>query len=86
MGLSSLPAVGHEPPSSDEASVIFPKHRRLNAMAYVLWPEPPGTPAFAAGSESSSGSAVPVIAAPISPISHSGYKWVLRPRKAKDVN
>ena len=58
MGLSSLPAVGHEPPSSDEASVIFPKHRRLNAMAHVLWPEPPGTPAFAAGSASSSGSAV----------------------------
>lgn len=98
MGLSSVPALGSEPPSYEETVDIFPKRRRINRMAYVLWPEVPSGPATieeegvahasasAAGAPSSSTSSAPLAEAypPMAP-SSSSSKYILRPRKAKST-
>jgi hypothetical protein len=95
IGLPSLPARGSEPPSSEEAVAIFPKHRRIKRMAYVLWPVVSSDSAGAtasclahvsaspAGAASSSASSAPLAhASPSAPPSVK-LKWVLHPRKAK---
>ena len=99
MGLSSVPALGSEPPSLEEVVEIFPKRRRINRMAYVLWPEVPSGPAMVeedegidhasasgAGAPSSSASSAPLAEAnpPLAP-SSSSSKYVLRPRKVKSA-
>ena len=94
-----MPSLGSEPPSLEEAVEIFPKRRRINRMAYVLWPEVPSGPAMVeeeegiahasasgAGAPSSSASSAPLAEAypPLAP-SSSSSKYVLRPRKVKSA-
>ena len=98
MEVSSLPALGCEPPSCDEAATIFPKRRHINVMAYVLWPEAPlvqakaepanlaHAPATTAGAAPSSASTGPPTRPALSTPTAGKLKWVLRPRKGKRLS